>query len=127
MVEVKKLAGKTILIVDDEALLREVLVEFFSLEGATVIEAENGKIGFKKLLENKIDIIISDVRMPEGDGLSLLKQVNLADLGYKPLVFLYSGHADTLTESSVQALGATGYFIKPFSVRDLITVLTSHC
>ena len=68
-------------------MLREVLVEFFTLEGATVIEAENGTAGFNKLLENKIDIVISDVRMPESDGLSLLKQVHASDLGYRPLVF----------------------------------------
>lgn len=104
-----------------------MLVEFFNLEGAHVIEAENGTVGFKKLKENKIDIVISDVRMPEGDGLSLLKQVNTTDLGYKPLVFLYSGHADVLSQSSIEALGATGYFIKPFSVRDLIKVLASYC
>ena len=123
----KKLAGKKILIVDDEALLREVMVEFFNLEGAQVLEAENGTVGFKKLLENEVNIVISDVRMPEGDGLSLLKQIKATDFGYNPLVFLYSGHADTLTLDSVKALGATGYFIKPFSVRDLIKVLESYC
>lgn len=123
----KKLAGKKILIVDDESLLREVMVEFFNLEGAQVLEAENGVIGFKKLLENEVDIVISDVRMPEGDGLSLLQQIKATDLGYLPLVFLYSGHADSLTLSAVKALGAAGYFIKPFSVRDLIKVLESYC
>lgn len=123
----KKLAGKKFLIVDDEAMLREVMVEFFNQEGASVIEAENGTVGFQKLLENKIDIIISDMRMPEGDGLSLLKQINATDLGYDPLIFLYSGHADTLTLDTVKSLGATGYFIKPFSVRELIKVLESYC
>lgn len=122
----KKLAGKKILIVDDEAMLREVMVEFLNQEGASVIEAENGTVGFEKLLENKIDIIISDVCMPEGDGLSLLKQIKAIDLGYNPLVFLYSGHADTETLDTVKSLGATGYFIKPFSVRDLIKVLESY-
>ncbi len=120
-----KLKGKIILVVDDEELLREVLNEFFTLEGATVIEAGNGSDGFLMLQQNKVDIIISDLRMPNGDGLSLLQNIKTS-LNYKPHIFLYSGHADTMSESSAQALGANGYFIKPFSVRDLVDVLAKY-
>lgn len=121
----KKLAGKKILVVDDEQLLREVLTEFLSLEGASVIEAENGTVGFQKLEKIKFDIIISDVQMPDGDGLSLLLRIK-NDLSYKPLVFLYSGNADTTSREKAQELGATAYFLKPFRMRELIDVMASH-
>ncbi len=120
-----KLHGKTILVVDDEELLREVLNEFFTSEGAVVLEAGNGVDGFTKLQENKVDIMISDLRMPDGDGLTLLQKIK-TQLNYKPYVFLYSGHADTITEESALELGAVGYFVKPFSVRDLIDVLVKY-
>ncbi len=120
-----KLKNKVILIVDDEELLREVLNEFFSLEGATVLEAGNGNDGFAMLQQNSVDILISDLRMPNGDGLFLLQKIK-TELNYKPYVFLYSGHADTMSETSAEALGATAYFIKPFSVRELVDVLAKY-
>ncbi len=119
------LLGKKILIVDDEPLLREVLLEFFVLEGATVIEADGGLVGFKKLQENKVDILISDMRMPGGDGLSLLKKIQ-TDLDYKPLIFLYSGHTESLSETNLQLLGVAAYLVKPFSARDLIKKIASY-
>ena len=120
-----KLKNKVILIVDDEELLREVISEFFTLEGATVLEAGNGHDGFIVLQQNTVDIVISDLRMPNGDGLSLLQRIK-TELSYKPYVFLYSGHADTMSEKNAEALGATAYFVKPFSVRELVDVLAKY-
>ena len=119
-----KLLGKKILIVDDEELLREILSEFFTLEGAVTCQAKSGDHGFELLKKQKFDIVISDVRMPQGDGISLLERVK-TQLHYQPIVYLYSGNSDPLKQERAESLGVAGFFIKPFSIRELIDILTS--
>ena len=64
--------GKTILIVEDETVLRESLAELLAEEGHTVKQAENGKVARELVLKEHVDLFLTDVRMPEMDGLTLL-------------------------------------------------------
>jgi CheY-like chemotaxis protein len=72
----KALAGKMILLVEDEADLREPISEELMYFGAKVLQAANGQEALRLLEANPIDAIVSDVRMPGGDGVELLKNVN---------------------------------------------------
>ena len=66
-----------ILIVDDETSIRALLKEHFTKQGYTIHTAENGLKALEQLEENKIDIIISDIIMPEMDGVELVKRVRI--------------------------------------------------
>lgn len=109
--------GKVILLVDDEADLREILRNELIYEGATVVEAANGKEALQKLEGQKFDAVLSDIRMPGGDGATLASQIR--DLHpYEPVVILITGFADLHSEEAF-AMGADGYVVKPFRLDEL--------
>src|SRR5262245_52565869 len=87
------LKGKRILIADDEKDLREILADELRYCGCEVAEAENGKTAYALLESQPFDLIISDIRMPGGDGIELLKAVRKRDPKLPPLV-LISGYSD---------------------------------
>ncbi len=64
--------SKTVLIAEDEKVLRESLAELLSEEGYEVVEAEHGKAAYDVVLQRPVDLVLSDVRMPEMDGMTLL-------------------------------------------------------
>lgn len=114
MLEVK---DKTILVVDDEAGLRKVLALDFKRRGFTVVEASNGKEALRTLQEFKVDVLITDVRMPDIDGISLLKKVK--DINVEiPIVIFMTGFSD-LTSEEAMDLGADALLPKPFDRKDL--------
>lgn len=107
-----------ILVVDDEELLREILVETFSMYGAQVDAAPGGNAALEKLQKQPYDMLISDVRMPDGDGLSLianLKTLNLPSLK----VFVCSAYND-LTDKKIRELNILKVFNKPFDLDHLL-------
>lgn len=110
--------GKRILLVDDEDFLREVLCEIFNSNGAITTSAENGTIALELLKSEKYDVVISDIRMPGGDGLSLAENIN-TQLDYHPKVFLCSGFSDIPPEKT-NTLDVVEIFTKPFSVDKMI-------
>jgi CheY-like chemotaxis protein len=113
------LKGKRILIADDEKDLREILADELRYCGCEVSEAENGKAAYATLEKQPFDLIISDIRMPGGDGIELLKAVRARDPKLPPLV-LISGYSD-ITEKEALALGARRVFVKPFNLNELVT------
>lgn len=117
------LNNKTILVVDDEDLLREALSELLTVNGATVLTAENGTIALEMAKKNHFDAIISDQRMPGGDGLELAKQIK-AQISPAPKFFLCSGMND-LTEEESQLMGVSRVFPKPFDFDAMIKTVSS--
>lgn len=112
------LAGKTVLIVDDEPDLREILAFEFQNQHAKTIEAENGRVAWDLIGKEHVDAVVSDVRMPGGDGIELLDRV--VSLGQKaPPVFLTTGFADLTIEEAYQK-GAWAIFSKPFRCDALV-------
>lgn len=107
-----------ILVVDDEELLREVLSETFAMYGAIVDSAGSGNQAFEKIKENQYDVVITDIRMPNGDGISLLKNINQLN-GPRPKLFVSSAYSD-LTPEKVKDLHILKVFVKPFDLGDLL-------
>jgi two-component system, sensor histidine kinase and response regulator len=108
-----------ILVIEDEALTRNVIVETLQWSGFTTITADNGRIGLQLAQEELPDLIICDVSMPEIDGfelLSLLKQdqktVNI------PFIFL-TAQAGFRQSRQGMNLGADDYLPKPFDLEEL--------
>lgn len=109
---------KRILIVDDEPDIREILADELRFEGAEVHEAHNGRsaqdVIERQPADKKFDVILTDIRMPGGDGLSLAKYVRSLPPP-RPIVFLVTGFAD-VPAAEAYNMGAEGYFTKPFQL-----------
>jgi CheY-like chemotaxis protein len=110
--------GKSILIADDEQLIREIFVEVFSSLNAVVTEAHNGKEAFELLKTNNFNALISDIRMPGGDGIRLLEQIQ-NELPYQPKIFLCSGFSD-IDSAKAEELNVLEVFPKPFVVKTVV-------
>lgn len=110
-----------ILLVDDESELRELIAERLREEGYTVFEASGGHEAFDWLSSNLADLVITDLRMPKGDGRELLRRIQQS-LPQPPPVFVTTGFSDFPPDQAFDE-GAAAYFSKPFSVDALVTEL----
>jgi CheY-like chemotaxis protein len=113
-----QLKDASILVVDDEPLLRKLVGERFESIARHLFFAGNGLQALQVLAKNRIDLIIADVRMPVMDGISLLKEVT-AKPGYTSHVILITGFADIEAREAYD-LGAEAFLEKPFGFDDLI-------
>ena len=116
-----KPADMHIVVVDDEPLILELVSELFSKFEFRVSGAFSGNEAWKQIENEPCDLILSDVRMPDGDGFELIKKVK-AKYGNRTSFLFMSGFSDFLNEE-LYHLGAEGKFDKPFdlnAVRDAI-------
>lgn len=111
----------TILIVDDEDMMRCLLEKILSRESYNIIKAENGKKALEKLKNEKVDIIVSDIKMPEMNGFELLKHVKdeYPNIG----VIIMTAYGDTYTLKDALLLGADEYITKPFKSYEVSLVI----
>lgn len=114
------LTGLVVLVVDDEPDLRDILKDEMSMLGATVLESASGNEALQVVQKNKIDLILTDVRMPNGDGVALLKAVKSIDT-HSPIVIMLTGDS-YITSDEIFSLGAAALFMKPFDL-DMIGVV----
>jgi len=112
------LRSKTILIVDDEPLFCEVLSNFLEKFGYHPVMATNGREAFEKVRDQKFDLVLSDIRMPGGDGLEFLEKAREWDFTLPIIVFV--SDCSELTPEKALSKGAVGYFAKPFDMKELI-------
>jgi two-component system response regulator PilR (NtrC family) len=110
-----------VLIVDDEDELREMLAETVRSLGHEVFTAEDGEKGLHVYKQQEIDLVITDLKMPRMDGLTLLREIRLV----KPDAVVLMITAFPTIDSAVQAikLGAYDYIIKPFKIEQIEVVV----
>lgn len=101
-----------LLIVDDEKAYRENIEEFFSNSKIKTFSAELPSLAFDILKKNKIDIVILDLRLPEMNGLDVLKEIKKLYPGIE--VIIITGHGDMDSVIKAMRLGAIDFFTKPF-------------
>jgi len=122
------LRGMTALVVDDSDVARKIINENLQREGLTTIEATNGREAYDIIKEKpeEIDIIISDLLMPEMDGeelcIKIRKELNLLEI---PVIFL-TAIADHTKLLTVFQAGATDYIVKPFFKEELLARINVH-
>ncbi len=119
--------AKTIMIVDDSASMR--LVVGIALKGAgyEVIEGRDGKDALAKLTGQKVHLIISDVNMPNMDGIAFLKAVKqMAPYKFTPIIMLTTESAEEKKREG-QAAGARAWVVKPFQPEHLIGAVQKLC
>ncbi len=113
-----------ILIVEDEMNIRESLGEIFNLAGYQVELASNGKEGYESIMNEKPDLVICDVSMPELDGFELLGAINqrMKDEVVPPFLFL-TAKVEPQDIRQGMSLGADDYILKPFDHTHLLEVV----
>ena len=111
-----------LLIIDDERGIRNTLKEILADEGHEVEVAENGKQGLEMAQAKAYDLIFSDIKMPELDGLEVLKALKEGDEAIETPVVMITGHGDVETAVQALKLGAYDFLLKPLDLnRILIT------
>lgn len=115
----------TVLIVDDEEDIRETMKLNMELDDFNVLVASGGNEAIQTLTSNHVDFIISDIRMPDGDGFSLLNHVkkNYPNI---PHIVLVSGYSE-ITAEEVKASGGIDLISKPPNINDLVLLIKKHC
>lgn len=113
----------TILVIDDEAELREELLDILTFEDFNAIEAANGTEGIAKARQESPDLIICDVGMPDMDGYQVLEELQKdSSTATIPFIFL-TAFADHANQRRGMSLGADDYMTKPFTKEDLLTAI----
>src|SRR5690606_28557735 len=116
--------GKTVMIVDDSASLRQVVAIALKGAGYDVLEAQNGQDALNKLDGKKINLIISDVNMPVMDGISMVKEVKkLPAYKFTPIIMLTTEGADDKKKEG-QAAGAKAWIVKPFQPEQMLKAVS---
>ena len=108
---------ETILIVEDDQEMRDELASLVSHDGRKVIQAEDGKAALEIINEADIDLVLSDIRMPEMDGLELLQQARASRP--ETLFVMITAFASTRTAVTALRRGAYDYITKPFSIDEV--------
>jgi two-component system chemotaxis response regulator CheY len=116
--------AKTILVVDDSASLRQVVSITLQGAGYDVVEACDGADALTKLKGLKVSLVISDVNMPNMDGISFVREMKkLPDFRFTPVIMLTTeGHESKKQEG--QAAGAKAWVVKPFQPAQMLAAVS---
>jgi two-component system chemotaxis response regulator CheY len=115
--------SKIIMTADDSASIRQMVTFTLKQHGYEVVEAVDGRDALTKLASQKVDMLITDLNMPNLDGIGLLKGVRAGSLNRMiPIVMLTTESQDS-RKAEGKAAGATGWIIKPFKPEQLIAVV----
>ena len=109
----------TILIVDDEVGIRELLADILSDEGYTVFVAENAESARLQIQQKELDLILLDIWMPDTDGITLLKELASRRMLKCPVIMM-SGHGTIETAVEATKFGALAFLEKPITMQKLL-------
>jgi DNA-binding NtrC family response regulator len=110
-----------IMLIDDEPLMRITVQDALVAEGYRVVTAETGMMGIDLLRNEPVDVVITDLRLPDLDGIQILKEVKLLNPESQVVMITAYGSID----SAVQAMkeGASDYLTKPFAMDELLLIV----
>ncbi|WP_079436336.1 response regulator [Zoogloea sp. LCSB751] len=116
--------AKTILVVDDSASLRQVVSIALKGAGYDVVEACDGKDALGKLDGRKVHLVISDVNMPNMDGITFVKEMKkLPSYKFTPVVMLTTENQEA-KKAEGQAAGAKAWMVKPFAPAQMLNAVS---
>lgn len=116
--------AKNVLVVDDSSSVRQVVGIALKSAGYDVIEASDGKDALSKLTGQKVHLIISDVNMPNMDGITFVKEVKkLANYKFTPIIMLTTESQDS-KKAEGQAAGAKAWVVKPFQPAQMLAAVS---
>jgi putative two-component system response regulator len=112
--------GRCILVVDDSPTIRHLVSKALEEAGFQVVIAENGKQALDRINESRPDLIISDINMPEMDGIEFCKKTHAdPSLAVIPFVIM-STNSDRAVMRRLLSWGASGYLVKPFNLEQIV-------
>jgi two-component system chemotaxis response regulator CheY len=115
---------RKILIVDDSVSIRQMIRFALRRGGYEVIEAEDGRDALNKLAEVTVDLVLTDLNMPEMDGIALIRILRKQPaMKSKPILMLTTEGLGTKQEQEGQAAGASGWIVKPVDSEKLLQTL----
>lgn len=115
--------AKVILTVDDSASVRQMVSFTLKNEGYEIMEAEDGVDALAKLETKSADMVLTDLNMPNMDGIELIKQLRAnPDYKFIPIIFLTTESQSEKKQEGKKA-GATGWIVKPFKPEQLVGVV----
>lgn len=118
--------NKTILVAEDNASVLKLLAEVLTHGGYHVIPAENGQSAIRKFRDNKIDLVITDVVMPDTDGLELIMSIRTKSPS-TPIIAMSGSYSILLNKDNyltmARGLGADRVFTKPIQISELLTTV----
>ena len=116
--------AKSVLVVDDSASVRQVVGIALKSAGYDVIEASDGRDALGKLNGQKVHLIISDVNMPNMDGITFVKEVKkLASYKFTPIIMLTTESQES-KKLEGQAAGAKAWVVKPFQPAQMLAAVS---
>ncbi len=119
--------GKLVMTVDDSSTVRQVLEMTLTEAGYDVVEAVDGRDALEKWAENPIDMLITDLNMPNLDGIGLIKEIRQnKEHRFLPIIMLTSETQPEMKEAGKRA-GASGWIVKPFKPEQLLAVVRMVC
>ncbi len=118
---------KRVMIVDDSATVRQVLQTTLVAAGYEVVEAIDGEDALKLFTENNVDMLVTDLNMPNLDGISLIKEVRQNPRNrFMPIIMLTTESQPEQRQKGKTA-GASGWITKPFRPEQLLSVVSTVC
>jgi len=119
--------GKRVMTVDDSATVRKVLQMTLTGAGYDVIEAENGADALEKLSTEAVDMLVTDLNMPQMNGIDLIQQIRQKPGNrFMPIIMLTT-ESQPDKKSAGKAAGASGWITKPFRPEQLLAVVRMVC
>ena len=114
---------QTILAVDDSTTMRSLIS--FALRGAgfDVVEAVDGRDALDKLANAKVDLIVTDLNMPNLDGIGLIREVRSRGVHRFTPILMLTTESNPERKAAGQAAGATGWVVKPFEPEQFLKVI----
>lgn len=110
----------TILVIDDDAAMRRLILRVLGSRGHTLLEAENGNDGIAQLQDGRPDLIITDILMPQKEGIETIREVIGRAPGIKIIAISGGGAQNLMFLDAAKAFGAHAALAKPFRPDELI-------
>jgi len=124
---VKSMKKKRVMAVDDSMTVRQVLQMTLEGAGYEVVEAVDGKDALDKLSDGKVDMLVTDLNMPNMDGVNLIRQVRqIPGNRFMPIIMLTTESQPEKKQEGKTA-GASGWIVKPFRPEQLLAVVKMIC
>ncbi len=115
--------AKKILVVDDSTAIRQSVTFVLQQEGFETVEAADGAKGLEQIKSTPVDMVVSDVNMPNMDGITMVSKIReIADFKFIPIIILTT-ESQTSKMDEGKAAGATGWIVKPFTSEKLLAVV----
>lgn len=118
---------KRVLTVDDSKTMRDMVSFTLKSAGFDVIEAEDGVHALSVLTNNRVDVVITDINMPNMDGVTLVKRLRAQPAFSSTPILILTTEGGEEKKAQGRAAGATGWIVKPFAPDKLLQVVNKVC